>query len=63
MTTIQSPFPEENGGSYTDSSDSLLIICDTPGDTTRPPEGPNQDPPGWPPPKPPEDQPSAPEKT
>src|SRR5262249_14657025 len=69
MATTQPPSPPKGGDSYTDSSDSLLVICDTPGDTTIRPARPNLDPPGWPPrntppppPKPPEDQPPAPEK-
>jgi hypothetical protein len=57
MATPQDP-PQNGRADNTDSSNSVLFVCDTPGDTTRRPARPNLPPPDWPglPPHPPERQ-------
>jgi hypothetical protein len=39
--------PQDDRADNTDSSNSVLFVCDTPGDTTRRPARPNLPPPDW----------------
>jgi hypothetical protein len=57
-----SPSPQDDHKDYTDSSDSFVFICDTPGDTTRRPSRPNTPRPYWLDWLPPEAQPPAKDK-